>query len=242
MDQSSSESGFKIERKTGAGGTYAEIATVGANATNYSNHGLAAGTQYFYRVRAFNATNVSAYSNEDDATTFDVPPPPDSLTVSAVSNTQIDLSWLDVSSNEDGFKIERKTGVAGTFAQIATVGANVTSYSNTTGLSANTYYVYRVRTHNAGGNSSYSNEAGAKTLIKGPSNLAATAISSSQIDLTWIDQTSSESGFKIERKTGAGGTYAEIATVAANTTNYPNTGLATGTQYFYRVRAFTATN
>ncbi len=242
IDQTSNETGFKLERKTGAGGSYAEIATVGANATNYSNTGLAANTQYFYRVRAFNATNISAYSNEDDATTFNVPVPPDSLTALAVSNTQINLSWLDPSSDEDGFKIERKTGAAGTFTQIAMVGANVTSYSNTTGLGANTLYVYRVRTHSAGGNSSYSDEGSAKTLIKGPSNLEATAISGSQIDLTWVDQASSESGFKIERKTGAGGSYAEIATVGANATNYSNTGLATGTQYFYRVRAFTATN
>ncbi len=241
-DGVANETGFKIERKTSPAGTYAEIATLAANAISYSNTGLSAGTQYYYRVRAFNASSTSAYSNEDEATTLGVPLAPDSLTATAVSNAQINLTWLDQSSDEDGFKIERKTGVAGTFAQIAAVGPNVTSYANTTGLSANVYYIYRVRAHNSGGHSSYSNEAGAKTLIKEPANLVATAITNSQIDLTWKDQSANETGFKIERKTGLAGTFAEIVTLGANATSYSDTGLATGTQYFYRVRAFNAVN
>ncbi|MFA4911489.1 MAG: M4 family metallopeptidase, partial [Desulfobacteria bacterium] len=48
-----------------------------------------------------------------------------------------------------------------------------------------------------------------------PSGLSATTTSSTQIDLTWTDNSSGEAGFKIERKTGAGGTYIEIATVGA---------------------------
>jgi autotransporter-associated beta strand protein len=70
-----------------------------------------------------------------------------------------------------------------------------------------------------------------------PSNLAATAISSSQINLSWSDNSSDETGFKIERKTGAGGTYSQIAVAAANATTFSNTGLTAGTQYFYRIRA-----
>ncbi|MDZ7303603.1 MAG: fibronectin type III domain-containing protein [candidate division KSB1 bacterium] len=241
-DNTTNESGFKIERKTGASGTYAEIATVGSNVTNYSNTGLAAGTEYFYRVRAYTATNVSAYSNEDSATTLsNLPAAPSNLTATPVSNTQIDLTWTDNANNETGFKIERKTGAAGTYAEIATVGQNVTSYSNT-GLSGNTKYFYRVRAYNGFGNSNYSNEASATTFLKAPSNLVATAVSSSQINLSWTDNTTNETGFRIERKTGPAGTYVEIATVGANVTNFSNTGLATGTQYFYRVRAYTTTN
>ena len=51
----------------------------------------------------------------------------------------------------------------GTFAQIATVGANVKTYANT-GLSSYTSYYYRVRAYNAAGNSAYSNTASARTL------------------------------------------------------------------------------
>jgi hypothetical protein len=69
-DQSSGESGFKIERKTGTGGTFAEIDTVGANVETYTNTGLTPSTTYCYRVCAFSATAVSGYSNEACGTTL----------------------------------------------------------------------------------------------------------------------------------------------------------------------------
>ncbi|MGH7494304.1 MAG: fibronectin type III domain-containing protein, partial [bacterium] len=185
-DQTSNETGFSIERKIGAAGSYAQVGTAGANATNFPDNGLTTGTQYFYRIRAHNATNVSAYSNEANATTFSgQPTTPDSLSATAVSNLQINLAWKDKSSNEDGFKIERKQGALGTYAEIAAVGPNVTSYVNATGLSGNTKYFYRVRAYSAAGNSAYCNEANATTLLKASTNLVATPVSSSQIDLTW---------------------------------------------------------
>jgi hypothetical protein len=79
------------------------------------------------------------------------PAAPTDLTASAVSSSQIDLSWTDKANNEKGFKIERKKGT-GSFVQIATVGTNKTSYSNT-GLQASTTYTYRVRAYNDAGNS-----------------------------------------------------------------------------------------
>jgi hypothetical protein len=70
-----------------------------------------------------------------------------------------------------------------------------------------------------------------------PAGLSATPVSPSQITLGWTDQATNETGFQIERKTGAGGTYAQIATAAANATAYGDSGLAEGTTYFYRTRA-----
>jgi hypothetical protein len=85
----------------------------------------------------------------------------------SISSSQINLTWQDNSSDETGFKIERKTGY-GSYSQIATVGAGVTSYSSVY-LSAGTTYYYRVRAYNAAGNSDYSNEASAATLAPPPS-------------------------------------------------------------------------
>jgi len=62
-DNSTGESGFKIERKE-SGGQFAEIASVNANQTSYTDSGVKAGKTYSYRVRTFNAVVYSAYSNE----------------------------------------------------------------------------------------------------------------------------------------------------------------------------------
>ncbi len=164
-DKSDNEAGFKIERCKGVACTnFAPLATVGANVTSYSDKGLSASTPYNYRIRAYNAGGDSAYSNPDDATTLAPPPTaPTNLTAKAVSRSQINLAWTDKSTNENGFKIERCTGVACTnFVQKATVGANITSYTDT-GLSPRTTYRYRVRAYNAAGNSTYSNTAKATT-------------------------------------------------------------------------------
>jgi len=89
---------------------------------------------------------------------------PYDLSATAISAYQINLSWHDNSVDETEFKIERKLGIGGTYSQIATVGLNVATYSDTTGLSSATQYCYRVRAYNANGNSAYSNESCATTL------------------------------------------------------------------------------
>ena len=174
------------------------------------------------------------------------PAAPTNLTAVPVSSSQINLTWTDSDNTEAGFKIERCTGVAcSDFAQIAAVGANVTSYSNT-GLTASTSYSYRVRAYNAVGDSDYSNTASAVTFEApatpaAPTNLIAAVISRSQINLTWTDNATNESGFQIERCRGATCTnFTLIATVSANVTSFSNTGLSANTSYRYRVRAYNA--
>jgi len=70
-----------------------------------------------------------------------------------------------------------------------------------------------------------------------PSNLDAVAISSSQIDLTWNDNSDNEDGFEIERSLD-GQSYSLVTKVNANTHSYSDTGLDSETTYFYRVRAY----
>jgi flagellar assembly factor FliW len=71
-----------------------------------------------------------------------------------------------------------------------------------------------------------------------PSVLNSNAISNSQINISWTDNSNNEDGFKIERKTTSSGTYTEIAQVGPNIAAYSNTGLTGGTEYCYRVRSY----
>jgi C1A family cysteine protease len=249
-DNSVNETQFMIERCTGNGcSDFTQIDTVTANVTSYLNTGLTASTSYSYRVRASNGAGDSDYTNTSSAATLESPTPPaapTNLAATTVSSSQINLTWIDTDNIETGFKIERCTGADCTnFAQIATVGANVTSYANT-GLSAATTYSYRVQAYNEGGNSGYSNIASAVTqaaavVPTAPSNLVATAVSKSQINLTWTDNASNETGFKIERCKGSICTnFKQIATVGANITSYSSTGLSSNTTYRFRVRAYNA--
>ena len=89
--------------------------------------------------------------------TTPVPTSPENLLGSAVSSSKINLSWTDRSTNETGFKIERKLQ-NGIFLQVGTVASNITTFTDT-GLNASTIYIYRVFSYNSGGNSPiYSNE------------------------------------------------------------------------------------
>jgi len=88
--------------------------------------------------------------------------------------------------------------------------------------SPNNTYSYRVRAANSGGYSAYTATASVVTL-GAPTNLAAQVQSTTSIKLTWLDKSTAESGFKIERKIGAGA-FVEIASVGGGIVTYTNTG------------------
>ena len=175
-DNATGEDGYKVETRT-SGGSFDpnNPAKLPANSQSFTHSGLIDGTTYFYRVRAYNSLPNppgaawieadSFYSDERSATT----PlnPPAGLTAVALSSTQVNLAWSETSQTEEGFAIER--GSDGNFAQIAVVGPNAVTYSDS-GLSPATKYTYRVRAFNtAAGNSAYSNEATVTTLTTGGS-------------------------------------------------------------------------
>ena len=206
-DNSTDESGFSIERKIGASGTYAVIGSVGSNVSTYSSKNLIQTTEYYYRVRAKSGSTYSSYTDEVSGTALPMNPP-SGLTATVISSCQIDLSWTDNSTDESGFSIERKIGASGTYAVIGSVGSNVSTYSSKNLIQTTEYY-YRVRAKSGSTYSSYTDEVSATALpMNPPSGLTATVMSSSQIDLSWTDNSTDESGFSIERRIGVSGTYA----------------------------------
>ncbi|MDD5223713.1 MAG: SUMF1/EgtB/PvdO family nonheme iron enzyme [bacterium] len=191
----------------------------------------------------YNVTECAKKQQGGGSQATGVPSIPSGLTATSVSSAQINLSWTDNSNNEIGFIIERKTGTAGTYDAMGNVSANVTSFQDTTVTCATTYY-YRVKANNSEGDSSYSNEANVTTgacfltIPAAPAGLTAYPGSlSSEVDLAWQDNSNNEDGFKIERKTGSGGTYSLVYTAGPNVTSYTDTGLSSSTAYYYRVSA-----
>jgi len=167
------------------------------------------------------------------------PAAPSALSAAGGSNA-VTLAWADNAADEAGFRIERSSDGGATFTEIATVGANVTGYTNTE-LAASTTYAYRIRAYNVVGNSSYTNTASATTAATpvpaAPSSLNAAAASASQIRLAWSDNSTNETGFKIERSTN-GTNWTQVATPGANATSHLDGGLRKKTTYYYRVRAY----
>ncbi len=170
------------------------------------------------------------------------PKAPTNLAATAVSSRQINLTWKDNATNETNYYVERSPNGSSSWTVIATLGANVTSYSDI-GLTQNTTYYYRVRCKAGSTYSSYSNTANAKTpALAAPTALVAAVVSASSISLSWTDNTAYETQYSIERAGASGGPYSVIGTVAANVTTTTNTGLSIGAAYYYRVRAYDGTN
>ena len=111
------------------------------------------------------------------------PNAPSNLAALAASQTRVDLTWADNSNDETGFVIERATG-NGAFAVLTTVGANVTTFADTS-TAASTSYQYRVKAVKAGSGSTlesaYTNTAGATTPANPVATPAAFAESGGQV-------------------------------------------------------------
>jgi thermitase len=192
-----------------------------------------ASSNYYVDVDAF-----------DIATVPDTTPPtaPSSLTATALSSSQIDLSWTASTDNVavSGYNIYRSTDNV-TFSN---VGASVTTSYSSSSLSPSTTYYYYVVAYDESGNTSVaSNTASAITSAAdsapptAPSALSATAVSSSQINLSWTASSDNVgvAGYRVERGTD-GISFAEIATTPS--TSYSSTGLSASTTYYFRVRAY----
>lgn len=240
-DNSINESGFSIERSPNGVDSWTEIGFSAADSSSYTDSGLTQNTTYHYRVAAYNVIGSSGFSNTANAVTFGLPPAaPSSLDAAAVAPGQIDLFWTDNAGNENGFVIERSPNGVNSWVEIASVADNATSYQDT-GLAPGTTFFYRVAAYNTNGNSAFSNTSSAATPEvppTGPTNLLAMAVSASQIDLSWQDNSANEAGFKVERSADGYEPWTEITVLPSNSSNFSDTPLSPGTTVYYRAYSF----
>lgn len=265
VDNSSNETGFKIERKTG-NGNFIQIATVGANTTTYKNAGLSSGSYYEYRIRAYNANGDSSYSNIISFTVPNSPAAPTELTVAINYTTDIQellyvwwssitLSWIDKAAGSHTFRIEGKKGTYGSWVtQIAIPSSSsfrlpsfetesgATEWYDDMDLNELEIFSFRVRAENSGGVSAWSNTVEKIKPLSAPSCLAPGAFSSSSnpnkfVSISWVNYSSRYNCVVIERKTGSGGSWSVLTTVSKGTAYYEDSTVVARQIYYYRVKA-----
>ena len=162
-DNSSDEDGFYLERSLSETSGFSVIQTLAANATSFTDNTVVEGTRYYYRVKAFNSSTTSSYSNTATILVVTAPPAaPSALMASGVTYNSLQLSWTDNASTEEGFAIEQSADSLSGYSQIATVGVDVTTYA-VGSLSPDTKYFFRVRAYNGIDNSAYTNITGVTT-------------------------------------------------------------------------------
>jgi len=189
------------------------------------------------RVDAWGAVNYAAPA-------LDTTPPVISNIVTTPSSTSATITWTtnELATSRVDY------GLADTYGSFVSDPTLITSHSmELTGLSSSTTYHFKVTSEDSSGNSASSADltfttTSPATVPDAPTALSATAISDSQIDLSWTaplnDGGSSITGYQIERASPVGGIFTVIiANTGSTATSYSDAGLSPSTQYNYRVSA-----
>ena len=222
-----------------SGATYVWVA--GNGATSATRSGLSTATTYWLKIKAEGVVDGldSPYGSVVTATTT-----PTNVAATAAGASQINVSWSGnaANANLNGYTVAKATNSGFSNATYHFVyGPNATSYSST-GLTAGTTYYFKVKAE--GTSDAYDSPftAGVSATTSNgapnpPSNLSATAISSTRIDLTWTDNSTDETGFELKRATDSAFTQNVIWIGGINGTSYSDASLTGSTTYYYKVRA-----
>ncbi len=195
-----------------------------------------------------------AQGTEVDATPYDgwkvmaisgLPPAsPTGLVAKRIEERTITLEWLDKSSNEWAFEVQRAPS-GGSYTTVAIPISKTGTGSSMTyqdfNLSKNTEYCYRIRAYNDGGQA-YSNTICARTLeLLAPTNLVITNKTRTSLSLSWTDNAVNEYRYFVHEVDPSGRFLRKVAQIAANTgtgtMRYTVEGLAASTEYCFRVEA-----
>ncbi len=216
-DNSLRENRVYVERSADGGTTWQPRADLAASSTSFYDGDVTPGQAYVYRVRHSypgSTTTYSAYSSPATATLPDLAAP-GAVVAAAASGTRVNLAWTDTNDVEHEYEVERSEDGA-TWSRLYTGGgASRTSHADTD-LTPGRDYSYRLRARYYGGPggqvySAYSAVASATTTpFAGPSDLVATVVSGTRVDLAWVDTSDNEDGFEVDRAEAGSSTWTRV--------------------------------
>jgi uncharacterized protein (DUF362 family) len=181
--------------------------------------------------------NVSLIESSDPIS----PPTAPTMSGAIPTNNSIGLSWIDIATNETGYKVYVNTADAKPATPTATLAVNSNNYT-ITGLTASTRYYYWVSAYNAGGEGTASGSVsttGGGTAPTPPSWYRIFPYSNS-ISFNWVDNATNEDSYKLYVNTVDVKPVTPTVTLPANTSSYTLTGLAPNTRYYYWLCAYNA--
>ncbi|MGD0655260.1 MAG: hypothetical protein ABSA16_13015 [Thermoguttaceae bacterium] len=166
------------------------------------------------------------------------PPTPTNITATVITPSRIDLTWT-ASAGATMYRIKRSSSADGIYDTIgfATSG---TSFSDTNVEVSGVYYYIVTAINNSGESANSSVIVGSVTGLPAPTNLTVTAISSTQIDLSWT-ASSGATSYIVRRSFYSGGPYTTMAS-GITSTSYSDTNVTCGGTYYFVVAAVSATN
>ena len=163
---------------------------------------------------------------------YQLPATPTMLTVDARrGETMVDVTWAEV-PGATSYKLYRSTVSSGDYAQ---VGGDISEplYEDS-GLSEGTEYYYRLEACNFDGCSAPSSPVSDITAPVAPAAPTVTAVSSTQIDISW-DEVPGATSYAISRSETSGGVYRSVISLIGR--SHQDTGLGSGIEYFYVLNA-----
>jgi fibronectin type 3 domain-containing protein/GH25 family lysozyme M1 (1,4-beta-N-acetylmuramidase) len=209
--------------------------------TGFTDTGLASGTTYKYKVRCYWTIGGSNYYGTYSSVVTAVTEPAQvkSVTADESTETTISISWNSV-ANASGYRLYQYNDSTGSYQMLTDVGADVTSYQFSDLLTAKLYR-YKVKAYILDGTTYYWGTASAEcqgvTYPTVTTNLSAANKSATSITLKW-DKVTRATSYQVYRLNTSTGEYARIATIkSGSTVTYTNTGLSSGKEYTYQVRA-----
>lgn len=227
-----SETGFRVDRFTGTAWVQ-QGANLAADLETVTVASLTGGTEYLFRIRAFNANGFSPVSTVVRANTLTAAPV---VTAGVSTASTVVLAWPAI-VGEDGVVIESSDDAGTTWAEAGTVGADVITFT-AVGLTAGTSHQFRARGVNEAGASANSAVVTRATNLARLSTPTSASVTSTGASINWTNVVG-ETGYKVERLTGTA--WAQVGSnVAADVATLAITGLTAGTTTSFRVRAINA--